>query len=201
MIQTLTKNWWLLVVAGVLDAIISVIYLTTDGPMTFHAFHGTVLLLGRLTMAAGVCTIAAGIWSLRKAASWLLVLNGLACCALGAIFAFWTGSLAFRTVALVIVVMAVSLGSYEIATTRTSRHVPDNWLFALAGAVSLGFAVAFLAFVFGWIKLQPESPLESLRWLGSYFGFSAICMLGLALRAHSLRPSMNGIAGNASQPA
>jgi uncharacterized membrane protein HdeD (DUF308 family) len=40
LIQTLAKNWWLLALCGVLDAIISVIYLImqdTDGPLTFHA--------------------------------------------------------------------------------------------------------------------------------------------------------------------
>ncbi len=190
MTQTLTKNRWLLAVCGVLDAIISVIYLIrrdTDGPLTFHAWHGTMMLLGTLTLAAGVCTIAAGVWSSRKGKSWLLVLNGLACSALGLIFTFWTGPLAFRTVALLIVVMAMSIGIYELANARTSRrHLADEWLLGLAGVSSVGFALAFLAFVFRWIKLEPGSPAQTLLWLGSYFGFSAICMLGLALRLNSL---------------
>jgi hypothetical protein len=50
--------------------------------------------------------------------------------------------------------------------------------------VSFGFALAFLALGFRWIAIEPGSHAD-LLWLGSYFGFGAICMLGLALRLHS----------------
>jgi uncharacterized membrane protein HdeD (DUF308 family) len=193
-IQMLIKNWWLLALCGVLDAIYSVMNFfmqRPDGSLALRPFvnnRSTVVHMGMLALAAGACTIAAGIWSSRKGKSWLLVLNGLACSALGMIFTFWTGPLAFRTVALLIVVMAISVGIDELATARTlRRHLADEWLLAAAGVVSVGFALSFLAFAFGWIKLEPRLPDQSLFWLGSYFGFSAICMLGLALRLHSLR--------------
>lgn len=169
-----------LLLCGVLEAIISAGYLIgqdTDGLLNFHAWHGRVMLLGWLMIAAGVCAIAAGIWNSRSSKSlpgWLFVLNGVASAALGGIFVFWTGPLAFRTVALLIVVMAASLGVYELAAGR-------EWLIRGAGVISVGFALAFLGFVFRWIKLNPASPAQSLDWLASYFGFSAICMLGLAL--------------------
>jgi uncharacterized membrane protein HdeD (DUF308 family) len=126
MIQTLTKNWRLLALCGVLEAIISVICFImqdADGPLTFQARNGAVLFLGQLALAAGACTIAAGLWRSTKGKCWLLVLNG--------------------------------------------RMV--SWL-----GRSLGFR---------WIKIEPGSHSD-LLWLGSYFGFSAICMLGLALRLH-----------------
>ena len=34
-------------------------------------------------------------------------------------------------------------------------------------------------------------------WLSCYFGFSAICMLGLALRLNSLRAAIHRVAGSA----
>jgi len=186
-IQTLCKGWWLLACCGVLDAIISVIYLVgqnSNGPVTFHAWHGTMVFLGELTLAAGACTIATGVWNASKSNSWLLVLNGLATSALGALFAFWTGPLAFRTVALLIAIMAMSIGVYELATARTLRRLRDESLFGAAGIACVGFAFAFLAFVFGWMKLEPPAWAQSLRWLGSYFGFSAICMLMLIMPLH-----------------
>jgi uncharacterized membrane protein HdeD (DUF308 family) len=192
-IQMLIKNWWLLALCGVLDAIYSVMNFfmqRPDGSLTLRTFvqRGTVVHMGMLALAAGACTIAAGIWSSRKGKSWLLVLNGLACSTLGLLFAFWTGRLAFRTVALLIVVMAMSIGIYELAAARTlRRHRADEWLLGAAGVVSVGFALAFFAFVCRSIKLEPGSPAQTLLWLGSYFGFSAICMLGLALRLHNLR--------------
>ncbi len=204
MIQTMVKNWWLLALCGVLDAIISFMYLLTqrpDGSPTLRTFvdnRGTVVHMGMLALVAGACTIAAGIWSSRKGKSWLLVLNGFACSVLGLIFTFWTGPLAFRTVALLIVVMAISIGIYELATARTlRRHLADEWLLGAAGLASVGFGLAFLAFVFRWIKLEPGSPAQTLHWLGSYFGFSAICKLGLGLRLNSLRATIHSVAGSA----
>jgi len=200
MIQTLIKNWWLLALCGVLDAIISVIYLImqdTDGSLTLrtYAVESTVVLLGKLGLAAGVCTIAAGIWRSTKGKCWLLVLNGLALGALGLIcYQLTHYQISFRTIALLFVVMALSIGIFELVIARVLRrqhHVADEWFFGLAGAASVGFALAFFALAFRWIKLDPVSHTDFL-WFGSYFGFSAICMLGLALRLHSLGPSQSG---------
>ena len=180
MIKALIKNWWLLALCGVLDAIISVVYFRAG--REFHA-SSAVALLGKLTLAAGACTVAAGVWKPANDKRWLLVLNGIACCALGLTFSFWTGPLAFRTIALLMVLMAMSIGIYELATARTmGRHLADEWLVGAAGVASVGFAMAFLGFVLRWIELEPGSPNQTLYWLGSYFGFTAICMLGLALR-------------------
>jgi uncharacterized membrane protein HdeD (DUF308 family) len=198
LIQTLTKNWWLLALCGVLDAIISVVYLImqgTDGPVTFHAWNGTIVFLGKLALAAGACTIAAGIWRSTKGKCWLLVMNGLALGALGLIcYKLAQYRISFLTVALLIILMAMSIGILELVTARTlrrQRHVADGWFLALAGVASVGFALAFLALGLGWIKIGLGSHLD-LLWLGSYFGFSAICMLGLALRLHTLGLSQSG---------
>ncbi|MGC2662200.1 MAG: hypothetical protein WA324_29920 [Bryobacteraceae bacterium] len=172
----------LFVLCGVIDAVISIIYFTAAE----HGFHAAsaLVFLGTLTLAVGACMIATGIWSSRNSKYWLL-LNGLACSALGLILAFWTGPLSFRTVALLIAVMALSIGAYELAIVRTWRVIAGDWLFGAASVVSVGFALAFLAFVFRWITLEPASPGESLRWLGVFFGFCAISTLGLTLRRYS----------------
>ncbi len=200
MIQTLTKNWWLLGLSGVLDAIISIVYLSMydAGPdaMAFQRWNVAVVLLSRLSLGAGVCAIAAAIWRSSKAIPWLLVVNGLALSAYGLIPLLWRGPLSFRLFALLIVVMATSFGALGFAAARTVRrqhNSADKWLLALAGATSVGFALAFLALVNGWIQLErrPFHPAFFL-WLCLYFGFSATCMLGLALRLHSFGPSQSG---------
>jgi uncharacterized membrane protein HdeD (DUF308 family) len=202
LIQTLIKNWWLLALCGVLDAIFSVVYLVTqasDGSLTVrkYAVHGTIVFLGKLALAAGACTIAAGLWRSTKGKSWLLVVNGLALSALGLIFNNLTHyRISFRTVALLLVVMAMSIGIFELVTARTlRRQVADEWFLGLAGAASVGFALAFLALGFRWIQL--EQPESMFLWLSSYFGFSAICMLGLALRLNSLRAAIHRLATSA----
>jgi hypothetical protein len=199
MIQTLTKNWRLLALCAVLDAIISVIYLIMydtgpDGPVTFHVWNTMAVLLSRLALAAGACTIAAGIWGPSKSKSWLLILNGLALSAYGLTPLFWRGPLSVDLFALLIVVMAMTIGILALAIARTlPGHVADRWFFGVAGAVSFGFALAFLALVNRWIQLErrPFHP-SAFLWLCFYFGFSAICMLGLALRMPSPGPSLPG---------
>ncbi len=189
MIQTLIKNWWLLALCGAFDAILSFLYLVMQGPdgtLTFrtYAVQGTVGLIGKLTLAAGVCTIAAGIWRSRRGRCWLLVLNGLALSVLGLILNGMFGfRISLRTIALLIAVTAMSTGILELVTARTlgrQRRIADEWFFGVAGAVSLGFALAFSALGFHWIRLERGSHLDFIG-LGSFFGFSAICMLWLAL--------------------
>lgn len=161
----------------------------TDGPLTFHSWGGTILLLGKLALAAGAVTIVAGIVRSTNGKCWLLVLNGLALGALGGVIQFGVARfpISFLTVALLIILMAMSMAVLELGVARTLHRqglLLDGWFLALAGVVSIGFAVLFLALGFRWIKIEPGSHTD-LLWLGCYFGFSAISLLGLALRLRS----------------
>jgi uncharacterized membrane protein HdeD (DUF308 family) len=194
MTPTSIRSWWLLALSGVLYAIFSFLmlfWLSPDGSPMLRSFvtpRDIVPILGTLALAAGVCTIAAAIWSSREGMSWFLMLNGLACSALGLLISLGaTRPVAFRTLALFIVAMATSAGVHELAMARTLRgHLLDEWLLAGAGVFSVGFAGVFLGFALHWIKLEPSPSGQTFYWLGSYFAFSAVCMLGLALR--QLRP-------------
>jgi uncharacterized membrane protein HdeD (DUF308 family) len=189
------RTWWLLALCGVLDAMFSGMILFMQGPdgyltLRTGVYGSSNVHLGVLALAAGAVTIAAGIWSHRDRRSWLVVLNGLGCSALGLIL-LPTGigfGMGFQTFALLIVLTALSIGIYELATVRTLlRHAADQWVLGGAGVVSLGFACAFLAFAYGWIQLEPR-PLADFLWFGSYFGFSGIFKLWLALRLHGPGP-------------
>jgi uncharacterized membrane protein HdeD (DUF308 family) len=184
------KSWPLLALCSLFYAMLSLIVLlllSPDGPPALRIFvpsRNTAGQLGMLALAASICTIAGALASSGRSRSWLLGLNGVACGVLGLILIrSTTRPLAFRTVALLIVLMAVSIGVYELATARTSSgQRADKWLLAGAGAASVGFAAAFLGFVLRWIPLEPSPSGQTFHWLGSFFAFSAICMLGLALR-------------------
>ena len=100
MLQTLIKNWWLLAFCGILDATLAALNLfmfAWDGSPAWGTFaiRGASLLMSRIALAAGLCTIAAGIWSFGNGRSWLLVLNGLAFSAYGLIPRLWRGPLSF----------------------------------------------------------------------------------------------------------
>ena len=181
------QTGWFLALCGLLDAaysLTSFFMQRLDGGLALRTgvhYRSTFVQMGVLALVAGIWAVAAGLWNPERRTSWLLAVNGLASSALGLLLTFWTGRIAFRTVALLIVVMAMSLGLYALATALTSRRRPTGaWLLGIAGAVSIGFALSFLVFALGWIKLDPSSP--TLSWIGSYFALSAVCMLGRALR-------------------
>jgi uncharacterized membrane protein HdeD (DUF308 family) len=188
--QTLTKNWWLLALTGVLDAIMSVTYLIIY-ETTPNVSRG--MFVSRLAVAAGVCTIGASTWRSAKGISWLLLASGLALSVYGWIPFFWRGPLSFRLFAQLIVVMAITFGILALTIARSLRgRVADEWFFGLTGVASVGFAFAFLALAKGWIHFEHRLYHPSLfLWLCFYFGFSAICMLGSALRLHKLGTSQS----------
>ncbi|MGO9012522.1 MAG: hypothetical protein ACLQPN_20695 [Bryobacteraceae bacterium] len=200
MIQTLIKNWWLLALCGVLDAMyaaINLFMLDPDGSLAFRKWAGpaTVRNMGEIAIAAGVCTIAAAVWRSGKGKSWLLALNGLALGAYGlvSVSAIPRGRVSFLPFALLFVVMAASVGvSAAAAAHSIRRHVSDKRCLDLAGVASFVFAIAFL--VLGFRLVRP-APLEFHLFMSSYFGFSAICMLGLGLRLNSLRAAIHRMAG------
>ena len=205
MSQKPIKRWSLLVLSSLFYATFSFMILFIWSPdgfrmlRTFAHSRSSIEQLGLVALAAGVCTVATGIWNAREANSWLLVLNGLACSALGTMVALGASRpVFFRSIALVIVVMALSIGLYELVAAKTLRgHRVDEWLLTAVGVVSVGSGV--FCFVFRWIRLDPSPSAQTFHWLGSYFGFGAICMLGLAL-GHFRPPSAIPSVGKSALP-
>jgi len=205
LIQTLIKNRWLLALCGVFCAAYSVMNLLymegrPDGFLTLRRFAGydAVRNMGMVALAAGICAIAAGMWSSRNGRPWLLALNGLALSVFALITTFWSRGrpLSFRPISLLFVAMAMSVGILALATAlRMRRHVAGEWLLGTAGVASVGFAVGFFALGLNWIRLQP--PHAYFLWMSSYFGFSAIFMLGVALRLNGLRADIHRMASRA----
>ncbi len=208
MSQNVIKRWLLLILSGLFYATFSFMILfiwSPDGLVTLHKFahyRSSIEQLGFMALMAGVCTVFAGIWNARKANSWLLMVNGLGCIVFGIMVALGASRrVTFPSLALVISVMAASIGVYELVVARTLRgRGVYEWLMAVAGVMSVGFAGVFLGFVFGWVRLEHSpSSAQTFHWLGCYFGFSAICMLGLAL-AHVGTLSPGPIAGKNALP-
>ncbi|MFN7995473.1 MAG: hypothetical protein U0Q18_17820 [Bryobacteraceae bacterium] len=188
MIQTLIGNRGLLALCGILDAVVAAIYLLmqdTSGPVTFHSWNGPIALMGKLIIAAGVCTIAAGLWKSATGRVWLLVVNGSALFVLGLIhYAFARYRVSFLTVAVLIVLMAISLGMLELAIARIfrlSHRTGEACVVGICGIVAFGFVVPFLLLGLRWIAVKPGSHPD-LLWLAFFFMFSTLSMFGLATR-------------------
>jgi uncharacterized membrane protein HdeD (DUF308 family) len=196
MLKTLIQNWWLLALRGVLAlALAAAAFTMRSSADTFtlreFAMKGMVVFFGMLAVAAGACTAGAGIWNSSKGKWWLLILDGLVLGALGFILIL-ANRFSFHTLTQIIAVLAAIIGVVEVAAaTHLRRHMPDEWFLALAGIASIGFAIAFLL-------VHGEEAASMFTWLGAYSGFSALCMLGLALRLRRLRSSIHHMAQSAS---
>ena len=201
MIRTLGRNWWLLVLCGILDAALAAIYLiiqSTNEPILGLTWNNTLVLAGKLTMAVGACTVVAAIWRSREGASWALALNGMALVALGftqyRLTRFPISILAF---ALLVTLAAGSFGLAEFSIGRRMSTV-DTRTFSVLGLLSVVVALPLLALGLRWIPIAPASHPD-LLWLGAYFGLGGagpgdvgreigLGAIARLSRAHSVSP-------------
>ena len=98
----------------------------------FDTWNGSVVLLGELAVGAGLCTIAAGVWKASSGKCWLLALHGIALGALGVIqYGFTDFRIGLLTVALLMAVMAVSLGVLGLMLAKEmgpSSQAAERWV-------------------------------------------------------------------------
>ena len=183
MVRILFRNW-LLLLAALLQAMFAAVNLIMQDPNGSLALRrlaagNTALFQAKFAVAAGLCTIAAGLWGAArgsKAGSWLLAIDGLALSAYGLVPILWTGPLQFRPYfALLLVGMAISIALLTLDVAR--RHV-HSWLSAIGSLAALGFALAFLAMDLRWLSL--DQPGSYFAWLTAFFALSAACLLGIA---------------------
>jgi uncharacterized membrane protein HdeD (DUF308 family) len=179
--QTVRTNWSLLAICGLLNAALCAacsIMQAPGGSLTWRhaAVRGTAELLGQLALATGVCTLAASVWRSGRRVDWPLMGNGLALGSLGLVLLGVAGAaVSFRTIAGLVVVMALSLGVLVLtAASASRRNRLEMWVWGMASAGAVAYVAAFL-----WMKPVPGTHSEIL-WVGSYFGFQAACLLGLA---------------------
>lgn len=169
-------GWWLLTLCGILEAAYAVLNLLTQAPngtLSIRHYLGvnTAMLLCKLAMAAGACSIVAGLWPSSKSRNWLLLLNGAALFAFGLVPLFvYNRRVSFLPFAMMLVVVAVSMGGLAIR-----KHSAG---FNFAATIAALFAVYFVVSGFGLIRLEPWAYFSSMT---SFFLFSAACSLGVAV--------------------
>jgi len=170
----LARNWWSLVIRGLVAISVSVIAVVWPG-ITLAAL---VLLFGAYALIDGVVSLAGAVKAARAHERWLvLVLEGIAGIVIAAITVLWPGVTAFALI-WIIAVWALVTGVFEIAAAiRLRKHVAGEWLLALGGVLSILFG--FL------IMLFPLAGAVAIAYLvGSYaFVFGVVLMtLGFRLR-------------------
>ena len=174
-IDTLARNWWLLLLRGIFGIIFGV--LTFFWPEI--SLVALVLLFGAFAFADGVFALINGIRERRANDRWwLLILHGLMGIGAGVVTLVWPGISALALL-YVIAAWALVTGALEIAAAiRLRKVIEGEWLLALSGIASV--LLGILLFVF-----PGPGALAVVLWIGAYALVSGVLLIVLAFRLRS----------------
>jgi uncharacterized membrane protein HdeD (DUF308 family) len=181
MVESLARNWWLLMLRGIASVVFGVLAFVWPGITLF----ALVLLYGAYALVDGVLAIAAAIKGRGRAPTGWLVLVGVLGIAAGIVTFLWPAITAFALLVL-IGVWSILHGILEVVGAIRLRHeIRGEALLILGGILSIAFGVIVL--------LQPGAGALALVWLiGAYaivFG-GLFVALSLRLRRHATRPAL-----------
>src|SRR5687767_6519741 len=142
----LTRQWWLIVLRGVLAILFGLAAFLWPG-LTWLVL---VLVFGAYSLVDGAFSLVIGLISVKDIERWwIFVLEGLMSIIAGLIALTQPGLTAF-VVLVLIAVWAIFTGILEIiAAIRLRREITNEWFLALGGVVSI--------IVGGLLLLQPDA--------------------------------------------
>ena len=179
----LVRNWWLVVVRGVLAILFGVTTFLWPG-LTLLVL---VLMFGVYAVIDGIVAIIAGVVGSKYSPRWwMFLVEGIVSLAAGIIAIMRPGLAGFVLVA-VIAAWAILTGILEIAAAiRLRREITNEWMLAFAGFVSIVLGVVLF--------FQPVAGgLVITLMIGSYaliFGIMLV-VLGFRLRRLDISPQNN----------
>ena len=181
-VRTLSQNWWLVLVQGVLSVVLGVLALAWPG-VTLGAL---ILLWGLFALLNGVVDVFSAIGAAGSHRTWGWQLaGGLVGILVGLAILRWPGLSALFVLYLV-AIWAIMMGIVRIVGAIADREaLPHAWLVALAGVASVLYGIA----MFAW----PGVGLLTLVYLvGSYAIVYGVITCVIAFRLHSLPERMAG---------
>jgi uncharacterized membrane protein HdeD (DUF308 family) len=174
-IDTLTRNWWVFLIRGLMGIVFGVITFFRPG----LSLAALVLLFGAYAFVDGIFAIMSAIR--RRTGSgpwWVLSLEGMAGIAAGVMTLVWPG---LTAIALLYVIAAWALvtGAFEIAAAiRLRKIINDEWLLVLSGLASIALGVLLML-------LPGPGALVLVLWIGAGALVSGIMFVVLSLRLRS----------------
>lgn len=177
MLEQLVRNWWALVLRGVLAILFGILAFIWPG------ITATVLvyLFGAYVLLDGIfAVIGAFRQAGERAGWWVLLLEGLAGIGVGILAFIWPGVTA-TVLVFFIAAWAILTGIFEIlAAIRLRREIEGEWLMVLAGLLSVLFGIL----IFIW----PAAGIQAVIWLiGGYAILFGLLLIFLGLRLRGMR--------------
>lgn len=177
MFDLLTRNWWVLIVRGLLAIAFGVVAFSRPG-MTLAAL---VLFFGAYAFADGIIAIvlAIGGWE-RRNDRWLLLLEGIVGLVIGFI-TFRAPGVTALSLLLYIAAWSLAIGVLRIAAAiRLRREIDGEFWLALSGIASILFAIILL-----W---NPVAGALAFLWvIASYAILFGLFEIFLGFKVHSMR--------------
>ena len=170
------KYWWAFLLRGVFALLFGIFALVW--PLATIA--ALVLLFGAFVSIDGVLTVYHS-FQLRKTEDrwWVLLLEGLAGIGIGLITFFYPQVTAALLVILV-AVWAVATGIFElVAAIRLRKEIKGEWLLGLAGVMSIGLGIFFIA-------MPLAGSIVIAYWIGAYALIFGITLIALGFRMRKL---------------
>jgi uncharacterized membrane protein HdeD (DUF308 family) len=177
---TLARNWWVLVVRGVLAVVFGILAFVWPGATV----TALVILFGAFMLVDGLFALVTA-WRRadRRMSWWPFVLEGLSGVAIGVITFFWPGVTAFALLYL-IAAWAFITGVFEIAAAiRLRKEIRGELILALIGVASILFAVLVVLF--------PGEGAVAIVWaIGAYAVVFGALLIVLGIRLRRLRADL-----------
>jgi uncharacterized membrane protein HdeD (DUF308 family) len=177
MVRTLSQNWWLVVLRGVLAILFGMAAFAWPG-ITLLTL---VLFFGVYAMIDGVIAIVTGLSRTRETPRWwMFLLEGLLNIAAGIVALLMPG-LATLVLIYILASWAVITGILEIAAAIRLRHeITNEWFLALGGVLSIGLGILLF--------LQPAAGSLAIVWtIAAYAVLFGILLVILGVRLRNWR--------------
>jgi uncharacterized membrane protein HdeD (DUF308 family) len=168
----LARNWWLIALRGVLGVIFGVIALL----MPITTILALVLLFSAYMIVDGAFAVYASIRAAQQGESWgLLLLQGIASLAAGAIAFVWPG---IPVLVFVLLIAAWAIVSGCLMLAAAFRTDNGRWWLALGGAAALLYGILMIG--------APLAGAVVLTWwLGAFALVFGVALIILAFQLRS----------------
>ncbi len=176
----LARNWWSLVVRGLVGIAFGVITFFWPG-ITLIAL---VFLFAGYALIDGVMSIVGALRAAARHERWAtLVIEGIAGIGACAVTVLWP---AITVLGLVIVIgaWAIVTGGFEVAAAiRLREYISGEWLLVLGGIASIIFGVLILA-------VPTAGAVVIALWIGAYAFVFGILQIALGIRLREFRGNL-----------
>jgi uncharacterized membrane protein HdeD (DUF308 family) len=177
MIDVLRRNWWMLVLRGLIAVIFGILAIIWPGLTVLTL----IIFFGAFAIVDGIFAIGAAIWRAEHRMDWWsLAGEGVLGIIIGIIAFVWPGLTALGLL-YVIGAWAIITGVIEIVSAvRLRAMIPNEWFLIVSGALSVLWGL--ILFIF------PGTGAIALVWIIGIFAIiygAALIAFGMRVHSHS----------------